>query len=112
MPIVRLYVKNLEFSVTEDELEAEFEVVGRPTICNVIRDYNTGKSRGFGFVTLDTMNKPMDCWREPLQGKKLKGRKMHIDYAIPKGQADQIKRQKPPSLEKRTLVIKRGKRVE
>ena len=85
MPIVRLFITNLDYAVEEDDLREVFREVGRPTIVNVMKDRKTQEPRGFGFVTLDTMNEPRDCWRDKLQGRKLKNRPMHIDYALPKG---------------------------
>jgi RNA recognition motif-containing protein len=84
MPIVRLFVTNLEYSVVEDDLREVFSKVGKPTIINIMKNRDTGKPRGFGFVTLDTLDEPPDCWRPALQGHKLKGRPIHIDFAIPK----------------------------
>lgn len=107
MPIVRLYVSNLHWDLTEDELREEFKKAGRPTIVNIIYERDTGEPRGFGFVTLDTMNKAMDCWREILQGNELRGRAMHIDYAIPKDQAGNVRKQKPIKIVKR---IKSGEK--
>jgi RNA recognition motif-containing protein len=83
MPIVRLFVGNLNYEVTEDDLREIFQEAGRPTTITIMND-GKGDPRGFAFVRLDTMGEPDDCWREPLQGKKLKGRPMNIDFAIPK----------------------------
>ncbi len=84
MATPRLFIRNLDFEVTEDDLRELFLTIGKPTVVNVIRHRDTGKSRGFGFVTLDTLDEPADCWRETLQGHLLKTRHIHIDYAFPR----------------------------
>lgn len=81
MPTVRLFVGNLDYGVTEEELREIFGTVGRPTTIKIM--VNEGGPRGFAFVRLDTMDAPIDCWREPLQGHRLHGRPMHIEIAIP-----------------------------
>lgn len=84
MAIVRLFVTNLHYEVNESEIREAFLTVGRPTVINIMKDFNTGKPRGFAFVTLDTLNEPHDCWRAKLQGHILRGRSVHIDFALPK----------------------------
>lgn len=84
MAIVRLFVTNLSYEATETDLRELFNLVGKPTVINIMKDHDTGKPRGFGFVTLDTMGASPDCWRVELQGQMLKGRPLHIDIAIPK----------------------------
>lgn len=84
MPIVRLFIANLDYETEESEIRDFFSDVGRPTVVNIIKDKKTDKPKGFGFITLDTMNKPEDCWRNKLQGKELNGRPIHIDFALPK----------------------------
>ena len=85
MPIVRLFVTNLDFEAKESDIRELFEKVGKPTIINIMEHRDTGKPRGFAFVTLDTLNEPPDCWREKIQGEKILNRPIHIDFAIPKG---------------------------
>lgn len=84
MPVTRLFVTNLSYDVTEPELRELFLEVGRPTVINIMRDRETNKPRGFAFVTLDTLDEPIDCWRAKIQGYVLQGRGIHIDFAYPK----------------------------
>jgi len=84
MPIIRLFFANIDYATTESEVREFFSEVGRPTVINLIKDKDTNKPKGFGFVTLDTMEKDENCWRDTLQGKDLGGRAIHIDFAIPK----------------------------
>jgi RNA recognition motif-containing protein len=50
----RLYVGNLSFNATTDSLRASFTEFGEVTDVHVVTDRETGQSRGFGFVTLDS----------------------------------------------------------
>ena len=50
----RLYVGNLSFSVTTDQLRAAFSDIGDVSDAHVVTDRETGRSRGFGFVTMGT----------------------------------------------------------
>lgn len=84
MPVTRLFVTNLSYEVTEQDLRDVFLKVGRPTVINIMRDRETNLPRGFAFITLDTLDQGIDCWREKIQGQVLKGRGMHIDFAYPK----------------------------
>ena len=89
MPIVRLFIANLDYETTESDIREFFQEVGRPTVINIIQDKKTNKPKGFGFITLDTMDKPEDCWRKKLQGKELRDRPIHIDFALPKIDKDE-----------------------
>ncbi|NBO64015.1 MAG: RNA-binding protein, partial [Acidobacteria bacterium] len=51
---VRLYVGNLPFSVGEQDLEQLFNQYGQVDSANVVTDRDTGRSRGFGFVEMET----------------------------------------------------------
>lgn len=84
MPVIRLFITNLSYEVEEKDLREIFLKVGRPTVINIMRNRDTNLPRGFAFVTLDTLDNSIDCWREKIQGQVLKGRGMHIDFAYPK----------------------------
>lgn len=79
----KLYVGNLEYSVTEEELAKTFNDNGISTKeLRIIKDKYTGKSKGFGFVEVDNENdvqKAIDV----LDGKDLKGRKLRVSRARP-----------------------------
>ena len=50
----RLYVGNLPFDISEDQLHELFSAHGEVTSARLITDFNTGRSRGFGFVEMKT----------------------------------------------------------
>ena len=51
---MRLYVGNLPYDVTEDELKHEFETYGNVTSVTIPKDKDSGRSKGFGFVDMPT----------------------------------------------------------
>ena len=77
---VNLYVKNLDDSVTDDVLRDEFSSMGTITSARVMRDKNTGVSRGFGFVCFST---PEDSTRavNEMNGKIVAGKPIYVSLA-------------------------------
>lgn len=78
----KLYVGGLAYSVTETELEAFFAEVGKVTSAVVIKDRDSGQSKGFGFVE---MAEDADAKNaiENLNGKDLNGRSIMVSEARP-----------------------------
>jgi RNA recognition motif-containing protein len=79
----KLYVGNLAFGTTEDELKALFGEVGSVESVNIVRDFETGRARGFGFVEVagDDCSKMI----AQLNGKQVGGRALIVNEARPKG---------------------------
>ena len=80
----KLYVGNLAFSTTEDELRAAFEKHGRVESVNVIMDRDTGRPRGFGFVEMDEAS-TADAAMRALDGSNLGGRDLKVNEANERG---------------------------
>jgi len=78
-----LYVGNLSFNVSEDELRQLFEEVGAVSTVKVIHDPHSGRSKGFGFVEM-VEDQGADQAVEKLNGHSLKGREIVVDRARPK----------------------------
>jgi cold-inducible RNA-binding protein len=79
---VKLYVGNLPFSATQDEVEQIFSEFGEVHEVALISDRETGRPRGFGFVTMDD-----DGAREAidaLNGKDVSGRALTVNEARPR----------------------------
>ncbi len=76
----KLYVGNLPFTATEDELRAHFAQAGTPDTVAIIKDRMTGRSRGFGFVEMTTDSEALQAI-EQLDGKEFKGRPLKINEA-------------------------------
>ncbi len=75
----RLYVGNLPFSCTDEELRAAFEAHGTVESANVIVDRETGRSRGFGFVEMDDAS--ADTAMRALDGQEMGGRPLRVNEA-------------------------------
>jgi RNA recognition motif-containing protein len=80
-----IFVGNLDFAATEDEIRALFEEFGAVERAAVVRDRDTGRSRGFGFVEM-TVNSEADAAINALNGRELKGRALKVNEALPKGE--------------------------
>jgi len=80
---VRLYVGNLPFSVTEQELEELFSQSGQVESANIVTDRDTGRSRGFAFIEMDT-REAADAAIQALNGFEIDGRSLTVNDARPK----------------------------
>lgn len=76
----RLYVGNLSFKTSEEELNRHFSRVGTPESVAVIKDRVSGKSRGFGFVEMSSEEEAERAIQE-LDGQDLQGRPLKINEA-------------------------------
>ena len=79
---INLYVGNLPFSTTSDELASLFGTIGEVTSAQVVTDRETGRSRGFGFVEMadEDARKAID----QLTGTNLGGRPLTVNEARPR----------------------------
>ena len=77
-----LYVGNLPWSVTEDEIRAAFEAFGEVTSVKLIEDRETGRPRGFGFVEMEDAGALEAI--ESLDGKDFGGRNIKVNEAKPR----------------------------
>jgi len=79
---MKLYVGNLSYEVTDDELRETFEGFGQVTSATVVKDRYTGQSKGFGFVEMPTDSEARAAITG-VSGKDLKGRPVRVDEARP-----------------------------
>ena len=82
----KLYVGNLPFQTTDEDLEALFSVHGTVAQASVITDRETGRSRGFGFVTFDT-DEAAQTAQAALDGQDYNGRALKVNEAQDKKRA-------------------------
>ena len=80
---MNIYVGNLPYSVTEEELRETFSRFGQVSSVNLITDKFTGASKGFGFVEMDN-NSEADAAIKGLNETDMKGRTMKVNQAKPK----------------------------
>ena len=79
----RLYVGNLPYSITSEELQEMFGQHGNVTSAQVVSDRETGRSKGFGFVEMSTDEEATSAI-ENLNGKDMGGRSLTVNEARPK----------------------------
>ena len=79
----KLYVGNLSFKTTEDELRTHFGQFGTVTDVYVAMDKMTGRPRGFAFVTMGSDDEAKTA-AEKLNGTELGGRQLTVNEARPK----------------------------
>ncbi len=77
----KLYVGNLAFATTSDDLRDAFSEFGNVSSATVITDRETGRSRGFGFVEMED---GAEQAIEAMNGKDLGGRTLNVNEARPR----------------------------
>src|SRR4051794_27537269 len=80
---MKLYVGNLSFNTTADDLQAAFQAFGTVTDVALISDRDTGNSRGFAFVTMGSRAEGKAAI-DGLQGRELDGRALSVNEARPR----------------------------
>ena len=80
---MNIYVGNLSYEVTEEDLKEAFEVFGEVEIVKVLKDNYTGRSKGFGFVEM-TNKADAQSAISGLNDKELKGRTLKVNRARPR----------------------------
>ena len=85
----KLYVGNVSFNVSEQQLTDHFSAFGDVTSCKIITDRDTGRSKGFAFVEMSTSDEASEAI-SGLDGKELDGRGLRVNEAMP-----QEKRERP-----------------
>jgi RNA recognition motif-containing protein len=79
----RLYVGNLAYSVSNEDLRELFSQVGQVQSATVISDKFSGQSKGFGFVEMTTSEEAANAIRQ-FDGSELKGRNIKVNEAKPR----------------------------
>jgi RNA recognition motif-containing protein len=79
---MNIYIGNMSFDTTEDQLRQAFESFGKVTTVKVITDRDTGRPRGFAFVEMPEKSEATAAI-SGLNGKDLNGRSMNVNEARP-----------------------------
>ena len=79
----KLFVGNLSFDITENDLQDAFAAFGSVTEANLMMDRTTNRPRGFGFVTMSSAEEAQKAI-EGLNGKDFKGRALTVNVARPR----------------------------
>lgn len=88
---MNMYVSNLGFHVTDDDLRKLFEPFGQVSSSKVILDRDSGRSRGFAFVEMPSDEEAKKAM-QALDGKELEGRSIGVSVAREKEQRPSGKR--------------------
>lgn len=80
---MNIYVGNLSYSTTEDDLRSAFGNFGEVTSAAVIKDRETGRSKGFGFVEMASDEEAREAMNN-LNGTEFQGRQVKVNEARPR----------------------------
>ncbi len=80
---MNLYVGNLPYRITEDQLRDAFGEFGQVTSCTIVKDKVTGQSKGFGFLEMPEGSEAAAAIAQ-LNGRDLMGRKINVNEARPR----------------------------
>ena len=82
---MNIYVGNLSYEVTEEDLKEAFEALGQVESVRIIKDKYSGQSKGFGFVEMPAKAEAESAIND-LNGKELKGRTLKVNEARPRSE--------------------------
>jgi len=83
--MMNIYVGNLSYEVTEEELKETFEAFGNVETVKIIKDNYTGRSKGFGFVEMPSNDEAQSAINE-LNDTEFKGRTVKVNKARPRSE--------------------------
>ena len=89
---MNIYVGNLSYDLTEEDLQQLFEEFGPVTKAAIITDRDTGNPKGFGFVEMENQADGEQAIEE-LNGNSVKGRDIKVNEARPRAERSGPKRQ-------------------
>ena len=80
---MNIYVGNLSYKLTEEELKEEFAKFGEVISAKIISDRETGRPKGFGFIEMANQEEAEKAMQE-LSGRDIKGREIRVNEARPR----------------------------
>ena len=80
---VKLYVGNISFNTSNQDLSDLFATVGSVSSCSIVEDRETGRSRGFGFIEMSSKAESENAIAQ-LNGREIDGRELTVAEAKPK----------------------------
>ncbi len=84
---MNIYVGNLPYSTEKEELQDLFEEFGEVESIDIIVDRRSGRSRGYGFVSMPNEGEAKEAV-ESLNGEELGGRNLRVDFSRPKQEGE------------------------
>jgi len=104
---MKIFIGNLSYNVTEENLRQAFKAFGQVVSATVIKDQQSGRSKGFGFVEMPIQPEAQSAI-EVLNGQALKGRTITVNEARPRA-ADRRGRDKGGEEDRRGGGDRRGR---
>jgi RNA recognition motif-containing protein len=80
---MNIYVGNLAYDVTEEDLRQAFGAFGQVASASIIKDKFSGQSKGFGFIEMPTKEEA-EAAISGMNGKEMKGRTLNVNEARPR----------------------------
>ena len=80
---MNIYVGNLSYDLSEEDLRRAFEAFGQVSSATIVKDKYSGRSKGFGFVEMPSAEEARSAI-DQLNGKELKGRTLNVNEARPR----------------------------
>jgi RNA recognition motif-containing protein len=81
--IMNIFIANVDFSVREDDLRAQFEEFGTVSSFKIITDRETGRSKGYGFAEMPDNDEGLNAI-SAMNGKEVNGRELVVKISRPK----------------------------
>lgn len=88
--MVNIFIANLDWSITSEDLESTFSSFGEVTYAHVVFDRETKKSKGFGYIEMTSSDAAINAI-EALNGVEINGRAIDVKIASPKGNRPNLK---------------------
>ena len=82
--MVNIFIANLDWEITSDDLKTTFSTFGAVSYAHVVYDRETKRSKGFGYVEMDNSDEAINAI-EALNGMEVNGRPIDVKIASPKG---------------------------
>lgn len=98
--MTNIFIANLDFDITSDDLKATFSQFGTVSYAHVVYDPKTKRSKGFGYIEMDDTDEAIASINA-LNGMDVNGRKLDVKIASPKGSRPPKNESKPARPAKR-----------
>ncbi len=92
--MVNLFIANLDWEITSEDLESTFSAFGPVTYAHVVYDNATKRSKGFGYIEMEETDHGINAINA-LNGMDINGRKLDVKIASPKSNRPAKKSEKP-----------------
>lgn len=107
--MTNIFVANLDFGITSDDLRATFSQFGEVTYSHVVYDNKTKKSKGFGYVEMENVEEAIAAI-QALHGVEVEGRALDVKIATDKDKREKKKEKEEPK--QQTFIRKTDFRVK